>query len=343
MAKQSSRSGSKSSSQSSRSGSKSSSRGQSALAAAGKANPAKAGTALSDPKGLAAAGVTIAALPLVVGGVSRLLAPKVSRLGDKASELGDQAKEKATAQVKEKADELTPEMPKKLFGGGGLFGGVFGNGDRDEGAGQGSAAPGHGSGRRMPIQQSVDVAVPIKTAYNQWTRFEDWPEFMHRLESAEQIDDATVAFQAKVWGIKKRFEAEILEQRPDERIEWDVTQGYAHTGVATFHELGDRLTRIEVTLDVEPDNLVDKASRGMRFVKRAVRGDLHRFKAHVELNDSTERGWRGTIEDGKVKRRTDRSSPRSSRSRSSRGSSSSNGSSSQRRSSSSSSGSAKKG
>ena len=294
-----------------------------ALASAGKANPAKSG-ALTDPKGLAAAGVTIAALPLVVGGVSKLLAPKVSQLGDKASELGDQAKEKATAQVKEKADELTPDMPKKLFGGG-LFGGMFGNGDSDgdQGAGEGSAAPGHGSGRRMPIQQSVDVAVPIKVAYNQWTRFEDWPEFMHRLESVDQVDDSTVAFQTKIWGVKKRFEAEIIEQRPDERIEWDVTEGYAHTGVVTFHKLSDRLTRIEVTLDAEPDNLVDKASRGMRFVKRAVRGDLHRFKAYVELNEEAERGWRGTIEQGKVKRKTERT--QSSRSRGASSRSSSNG------------------
>jgi len=299
---------------------------KSALAAAGKANPAKGDSPLTDPKGIAAAGVTIAALPLVVGGIGKLLAPKVSQLQDKvqdkASDLGDQVKEKATDQVKEKADELTPDMPKKLFGGG--LGNLFGGGDDhdeddDEGAGKGSAAPGHGSGRRMPIQQSVDVAVPLKTAYNQWTRFEDWPEFMHRLESVDQIDDSTVAFQTKIWMVKKRFEAEILEQRPDERIEWDVTQGYAHTGVVTFHELSDRLTRIEMTLDVEPDNLIDKASRGMRFVKRAVRGDLHRFKAYVELNEDSERGWRGTIEDGEVKRRTDR------RSSGSRSGSSSNG------------------
>ena len=90
----------------------------------------------------------------------------------------------------------------------------------------------------MPIQQSVDVAVPLKTAYNQWTRFEDWPEFMHRLESVDQISDSTVAFQTKIWMVKKQFD-EILEQRPDERIEWDVTQGYAPVGVVTFHELSD--------------------------------------------------------------------------------------------------------
>jgi uncharacterized membrane protein len=284
---------------------------------------------LSGPKGLAAAGVALAALPVVAEGIAKLAGPKV---GDKVSDLGDKAKD----QVAEKADELTPDMPKKLLGGGGgLVGKMLGgdSGGDDEGSGEGSAAPGHGSGRRMPIQQSVDVAVPIKVAYDQWTQFEEWPRFMHRLESADQIDDTKVAFSAKVWGINKRFEAEILEQRPQERIEWDVSEGLAHSGVVTFHELSKRLTRIEVTMDVEPDSLVEKAARGMRFIKRAVRGDLHRFKAYVELNEEAEDGWRGTIEEGEVKRRTQRSSSRSNGSRS-RGSSrsKSNGSSGRSRS-----------
>jgi uncharacterized membrane protein len=293
---------------------------------------------LTGPKGLAAAGVALVALPVVVEGIAKLAGPKV---GDKVSDLGEKAKD----QVAEKADELTPDMPKKLFGGGGLgkmLGGGDSDGDSDDekgsgegekGSGEGSAAPGHGSGRRMPIQQAVEVAVPVKVAYDQWTQFEDWPEFMHRLESAEQIDETKVAFSAKVWGINRRFEAEILEQRPQERIEWDVSEGLAHRGVVTFHELAKRLTHIEVTMDVEPNGLVEKAARGMRFIKRAVRGDLHRFKAYVELNEEAEDGWRGTIEDGEVKRRTQRSSSRSNGSRS-RGStrSKSNGSSGRSRS-----------
>jgi uncharacterized membrane protein len=253
---------------------------------------------LSKPAGLAATGVAVAALPVILERISKLA-------GGKVAELGDQTKDKAKGQLKETAKDVAPDVGGKIIGGSAL-GKLFGGGDSEDGAGKGSAAPGHGSGRRMPIQQSVDVAVPIKTAYNQWTRFEDWPDFMHRFESVDQIDDATVAFQTKVWGIKKRFEAEILEQRPDERIEWDVSQGLAHTGVVTFHRLSNRLTRIEVTLDIEPDSLVEKAGRGWRFAKRAVRGDLHRFKAYVELNESSERGWRGTIKDGDVKRRTER-------------------------------------
>jgi uncharacterized membrane protein len=282
--------------------------------AAKKASPEMKGGPLSDPKGLAAAGIALAALPVAIQGISKLAGPKVGR---KVSEVGERAKQKAKEQVAEKADEVTPDMPKDLLGGGGIAK-LFGGGeDRDgDGAGEGSAAPGHGSGRRMPIQQSVDVAVPIKVAYDQWTQFEEWPRFMHRLESVDQIDDSTVAFSAKVWGVNKRFEANILEQRPEERIEWDVSQGLAHVGVVTFHELSDRLTHIEVTLDVEPDSLIEKAARGMRFIKRAVRGDLHRFKAYVELNEEAEDGWRGTIEEGEVKRRSQRNSSGSGGSRS---------------------------
>jgi uncharacterized membrane protein len=295
-----------------------------AIDAAGKANPANGDSPLSDPKTLAAAGVALVAVPWAADKIAKLGAPKIA---SKVSEVGEKAKEKTKEQVKDVAEDVTPDMPKGLFGGGGgMLSGILGKGDDegdegDEGAGEGSAAPGYGSGRRMPIQQSVDVAVPVRQAYDAWTQFEDWPEFMHRLESVDQVDETTVAFQAKIWGIKKRFEADIIEQRPNERIEWDVSEGYAHTGVITFHELSDRLTRIEVTVDIEPDSLVEKASRGMRFTKRAVRGDLHRFKAYIELEQEADDGWRGTIEDGEVKRR----SPQRSRSGSSRNGSGANG------------------
>jgi len=174
----------------------------------------------------------------------------------------------------------------------------------------------------MPIQQSIDVAVPVKVAYNRWTLFEDWPEFMHRIESVDQADDTTLSVSMKVWGLTRRFEAEIVEQRPDQRIEWNVSEGLAHTGVVTFHELAPRLTRIEVSLDFEPHGMLEKMGRGMRFAKRAVRADLHRFKAIIELDEEAEGGWRGTIEGGEVKRRTERKSSRSGNSSRSRNGSS---------------------
>jgi uncharacterized membrane protein YgcG len=160
--------------------------------------------------------------------------------------------------------------------------------------------PGVGKGRRMPVQQSVDVAVPVETAYNQFTQFEDWPEFMHRVTSVTQEDDCTVSFATKIWTRKREFKAEIETQRPDERIKWKVSQGITHTGVVTFHELAPRLTRIELNMDVDPGSLIEKAARGMRHVKRAARADLHRFKAFIEMQELETGAWRGVIEEGEL-------------------------------------------
>jgi len=276
------------------------------------------GDGLSKPVGLAVAGAALAALPLV----AERLTGAGSKVADKAGDLADNAKQKAKSELTDTAKDAMPDSPGELLGGGPLkklFGGG-GAGDEDDDKG-GRAAPGYGSGRRMPIQQSVDIAAPVTRVFRHWSEYEDWPEFMHRIESAEEVDDTTVSFQAKIWGISKRFEAEIVEQVPDERIEWNVTQGYAHTGVVTFHSLAENLTRIDLSLDIQPANIIDKASRGMRFAKRAVRGDLHRFKAYVELSKDDKKGSRVTIDDGKVKRqRRSSSSGSSSRSRSRNGS-----------------------
>ena len=257
-------------------------------------------TQLKDPKKMAAAGAALMALPFAAEGIAKLAgaSPK-----DAASEAGQKAKDKAAKGAKKVAGEVADEKlgAKKLGGLASLFGGNGKGSDSEK-----EATEAHGSGRRMPIQQSVDVAVPIKEAYDEWTRFEDWPKFMHRVDSAQQIDDSTVSFSTKVWGITKEFEAEIVEQRPDERIEWHSEKGLGHSGVVTFHKLAPRLTRIEVSMDVKPDSLVEKAGRGMRFTKRAVRGDLHRFKAFVEMEEHTDRGWRGTIKDSDVKSKSER-------------------------------------
>ena len=265
---------------------------------------------LSDPKKLAATGVGLAALPVAVEQIAKRVAPKVSGA---VSNVGDQAKQMAKDAA---VSKLKPGSSDDEGNGGGLLSKVMpgssGSSGEDEDQ-EGRSAPGQGgSGRRMPVQQSIDVAVPIRVAYDRWTMFEDWPDFMHRVESVDQADDTTLSIAIKVWGITRRFEAEIVEQRPDRRIEWNSSEGLANTGVVTFHKLADRLTRIEVSLDFEPHGMLEKMGRGMRFSKRAIRADLHRFKALVELDEEAKGGWRGTIEDGKVKRRTERRSNSSS-------------------------------
>jgi len=166
---------------------------------------------------------------------------------------------------------------------------------------------------------------------------------MHRLESVSQEEDTQVKIKVKIWGKSKEFTADILEQVPDERIKWEVSEGITHTGVVTFSELAPNLTHVEVNMDVKPGSLLEKAARGMRHIKRAVRADLHRFKAHVMMNQEEQGAWRGTIEDGDVKRTRSassvgrsRSAASASRGSASRSRSGSSGSSSRKKSSSSS-------
>jgi uncharacterized membrane protein len=260
--------------------------------------------ALSGMRGVAAGAGLAAAAPLAAKGASKLvkgaamkrLASPVKGVADKA---GEKAKETAKETVGEKIDEAGGAGGVAKEAGKSLIPGVGSKGGDQKGGGQ-KGTPGVGKGRRMPVQQAVDVAVPLQTAYNQWTQFEEWPQFMHRLDQATQEEDTTVSFRTKVWGMSREFEGQIVQQRPDERIMWNVAKGVQHTGVVTFHELAPRLTRIQVSLDVEPGSLLEKAARGMRHVKRAVRADLARFKAFIEMQEVETGAWRGVIEDGEV-------------------------------------------
>jgi len=270
------------------------------------------GHSLSGGKGLAAGAGLVSLAPLALRG-AKTAKNMMGGSGDGASGGSgpiSKAKDKLEGNVKDKAKEGAKDaLP---FGGG--------KNKNDE--------AGVGKGRRMPIQQAVDIGAPLKTVYNEWTQFEEWPQFMHRLESVSQEEDEQVRFKVKIWGKSKEFTADILDQRPDELIKWEVSEGITHTGVVTFSELAPNLTHVELNMDVQPGSLLEKAARGMRHIKRAVRADLHRFKAHVMMNQEEQGAWRGTIDDGDVKSRTEsrsRSRASSSRSGSSRSSSRSSG------------------
>jgi uncharacterized membrane protein len=216
------------------------------------------------------------------------------------------AKKAATSAAKfavKKGPELLEDTVKPMLedagGPAGMLAKLKPGGGDDDGGG-GDAGDGTGKGRRMPVQQAVDVAAPIDVVYDQWTQFEDYPKFMHRVQRVEQRDESHVAFHAKVWGINRMWEAEIVEQRPDERIVFKSVNGVQLTGVVTFHDMAERLTHIELNIDVEPNGPIEKIARGTRVVKRAARGDLKRFKAFVEMHEDETGAWRGEIEDGDV-------------------------------------------
>jgi uncharacterized membrane protein len=248
----------------------------------------------------AAAGAALtAAVPLAGKAAQKLVGKLNGSPAEAVKKAGTGAAQKLSEGAKDAVGEKAPEIAKEA--GKKMVPGIGGDGGKGK-----KGTPGVGKGRRMPVQQSVDISVPISVAYNQWTQFEEWPQFMHRLDQANQEDDCTVSFRTKVWGMSRKFVAQIVEQRPEERIHWSVTDGIVHTGVVTFHEIGPRLTRVQVSLDVEPGSLLEKAARGMRFVKRAVRADLARFKAFIEMQEVETGAWRGVIHDGELVKQHDR-------------------------------------
>ena len=252
------------------------------------------GNGFSGARGVAAGAVLATTAPLAGKAVRKLVRTggtgAVQKLAEGAKGTVSKGVEGAVDEVGD-APGIAKRVGKKMLPGGG--------GESKGNKGK-MGTPGVGKGRRMPVQQAADIGVPLSTVYNQWTQFEEWPQFMHRLDQATQEDDCTVSFRTKVWGMSKEFTGQIVEQRPDERIQWSVKEGVVHTGVVTFHELAPSLTRVQVTLDVEPGSLIEKAARGMRHVKRAVRADLARFKAFIEMQEVETGAWRGVIHDGEL-------------------------------------------
>ncbi len=145
------------------------------------------------------------------------------------------------------------------------------------------------------IVETIDVAVPVRTAYDQWTQFEEFPLFMDGVEKIEQLDDTHLAWTAKIAGIEKQWTAEITEQTPDARVAWRAVEGASNAGVVTFHHLSDDETRVTLQLDVEPDGPIESVGDKLGFVGRQAKGDLERFKTFIEARGAETGAWRGTV------------------------------------------------
>jgi len=146
------------------------------------------------------------------------------------------------------------------------------------------------------IEQSIDVEVPVRTAYNQWTQFEEFPRFMEGVEEIRQVDDTHTHWRTKVAGREKEFDAVITEQTPDQRIAWTSDSGPEHAGVVTFHRLDERRTRVMVQMDYEPEGVAEKVGDALGLVTRRVKGDLERFKELIESRGAETGGWRGEVD-----------------------------------------------
>jgi uncharacterized membrane protein len=145
------------------------------------------------------------------------------------------------------------------------------------------------------IMESVEVNVPVRTAYDQWTQFETFPTFMEGVKQVRQLDDRTLEWVAEVAGREKRWKARITEQEPDRRIAWTATEGARNAGVVTFHRLADDKSRVTLQLDVEPDGALERAGDVVGVVKSRVKGDMERFKEFIESRGHETGAWRGEI------------------------------------------------
>jgi uncharacterized membrane protein len=145
------------------------------------------------------------------------------------------------------------------------------------------------------IEKSIDVDVPIRTVYNQWTQFEDFPEFMEGVLEIKQLDDKRLLWRANVGGGEKTWEAEITEQVPDDRIAWRSRDGTPNAGVVTFHRLADTKTRLMLQLEYAPEGAVEQLGDWVGVVTHRVQGDLKRFKEHIESRGQETGAWRGEI------------------------------------------------
>lgn len=149
------------------------------------------------------------------------------------------------------------------------------------------------------VERTITVEAPIRAVYDQWTQFEEFPRFMDGVKAVEQLDDTHVRWKAKVAGRRKRWDAEIIEQVPDQRIAWRSTSGAPNAGIVTFQPRGES-THVTLRLEAEPEGAVESAGDSLGFLDRQVKGDLERFKEFIEQRGVPTGAWRGEIHGGEV-------------------------------------------
>jgi uncharacterized membrane protein len=150
------------------------------------------------------------------------------------------------------------------------------------------------------ITEKIEVAVPVRVAYDQWTQFESFPQFMAGVDRVIQVEDKTLEWTATIAGVVKHWRAEIVEQQPDDLVAWRSIEGARNDGLVRFRSLGPERTMVELQLEVAPEGVVEKAADALGVVERRVRGDLERFRDFIEARAQATGAWRGRIEDSQV-------------------------------------------
>jgi uncharacterized membrane protein len=146
------------------------------------------------------------------------------------------------------------------------------------------------------IIESVNVSVPVRTAYNQWTQFESFSEFMHGVEEIRQIDATHTHWVVKVAGATREFDSTITEQLPDERVAWHSDEGPEHAGVVTFHRLDETTTRVTAQMEIDPDGFAENVADKLGVLTHQVSADMSRFKEFIEHRGTETGAWRGNVD-----------------------------------------------
>jgi uncharacterized membrane protein len=146
------------------------------------------------------------------------------------------------------------------------------------------------------VEYSVDVRVPVRTAYNQWTQFEEYPRFMDGVKEVRQLDDKRLHWRAEIAGKEEAWDATITEQTPDQRVAWTSTSGAKNAGVVTFHYIDPNTTKVMLQLNYEPEGAAEKVGSALGVPQKRVEGDLKRFKEFIEARGHETGAWRGEIE-----------------------------------------------
>ena len=145
------------------------------------------------------------------------------------------------------------------------------------------------------ITQTIDVDVPVTVAYNQWTQFESFPQFMDGVDEVTQKDDTLTHWKISIAGVKREFDAKITEQSPDQRVAWTAVDGTDHSGVVTFHKLDEAKTRVTLQMDTHPQGLLEKVGDAVGLTNANAKADLERFKRFIETTGHETGAWRGEV------------------------------------------------
>lgn len=155
------------------------------------------------------------------------------------------------------------------------------------------------------VTETIEVDVPVNVAYNQWTQFEEFPNFMDGVDEVRQLDDTHLHWVASFAGVRREWDAKIDEQVPDKRVSWSNVDGATNKGTVRFDRVAATATRVTLELEFEPDGLLENVGDKLGFVSGMARRDLELFRDFITNRGASTGAWRGEVHHGRTDGRRD--------------------------------------